>query len=117
MHLTDLNGKVAVVTGAAASRALAAEGVRVVMASRSVDRLKALAQEIGESALVVPTEGGEAAMARLFSEVRGGRPARRPAQGTGPRGHLGVADQARRGLHQLGVQHSQRGDDGPPRQT
>lgn len=77
MQLTNLNGKVAVVTGAssgigaAASRALAAEGVRVVLAARSVDRLKALAQEIGESALVVPTDvGDEAAVARLFFEVK-----------------------------------------------
>jgi NADP-dependent 3-hydroxy acid dehydrogenase YdfG len=77
MQLTNLNGKVAVVTGAssgigqAASRALAAEGVQVVLAARSADRLKALAREIGESALVVPTDvGDEAAVARLFAEVK-----------------------------------------------
>jgi NADP-dependent 3-hydroxy acid dehydrogenase YdfG len=77
MQLTNLTGKVAVVTGAssgigaAAARALAAEGVQVVLAARSVDRLKILAQEIGESALVVPTDvGDEAAVARLFSEVK-----------------------------------------------
>jgi NADP-dependent 3-hydroxy acid dehydrogenase YdfG len=77
MQLTNLNGKVAVVTGAssgigaAAARALAAEGVQVVLAARSVDRLKILAQEIGESALVVPTDvGDEAAVAHLFTEVK-----------------------------------------------
>ncbi|MEJ2672384.1 MAG: SDR family oxidoreductase [Deltaproteobacteria bacterium] len=77
MQWSNLSGKVAVVTGAssgigvAASRALAAEGVQVVMAARSAERLKALAQEIGGLALAVPTDvGDEAAVEHLFSEVQ-----------------------------------------------
>lgn len=77
MQLTNLSGKVAVVTGAssgigeAASRALMAEGVQVVLAARSVDRLKALAQELGGLALALPTDvGDEAAVERLFAEVQ-----------------------------------------------
>lgn len=77
MKLTNLKGKVAVVTGAssgigeAASKALAAEGVHVVLAARSADRLEALAREIGDLALACPTDvGDEAAVERLFAEVQ-----------------------------------------------
>ena len=54
-----LDGKVAIVTGASSglgermARVLAAAGARVVVAARRVDRLKALAEELGDAALPV----------------------------------------------------------------
>jgi ribitol 2-dehydrogenase len=58
----DLTGKVALVTGAssgigrAMALALAAEGVRVALTGRSESRLKAVASQIGEGALVLPAD-------------------------------------------------------------
>jgi ribitol 2-dehydrogenase len=58
----SLSGKVAIVTGAssgigaATARALAGQGCRVVLAARSVDKLNALADELGDQALAVPTD-------------------------------------------------------------
>ena len=63
--MTDLNNKVAIVTGAssgigkATAKTLAREGARVVLASRSEDKLNKLKAEIeqdGGEALVVPTD-------------------------------------------------------------
>jgi len=77
MQMQDLRGKVAVVTGAssgigmAAARLLAAEGVRVVLAARRRERLQALARELGDAALVLPTDIRDPqAIARLFDAVR-----------------------------------------------
>ncbi len=53
--IVDLTGRTAVVTGASAglgvhlARGLAAHGANVVLAARRLDRLEALAQEIGET--------------------------------------------------------------------
>lgn len=58
----DLNGKVALVTGAssgigrAMALALAAQGVRVALTGRSESRLKAVASQIGEEALALPAD-------------------------------------------------------------
>ncbi len=58
----DLTGKVALVTGAssgigrAMALALAAQGVRVALTGRSGERLKAVAAQIGEGALVLPAD-------------------------------------------------------------
>ncbi len=77
MHMQDLTGKVAVVTGAssgigvAAARLLVAEGVRVVLAARRRDRLEALARELGDAALVVPTDVRDPkAIEQLFATVQ-----------------------------------------------
>lgn len=77
MKMQDLRGKVAVVTGAssgigaASARLLATEGVRVVLAARRQDRLEALANEIGEAALIIPTDvSKEGDVANLFEKVK-----------------------------------------------
>ena len=61
-ELFGLEGKVAVVTGAsgvlggAIARGLAAAGARVGLLARRRDRLEALAQSLGESALALDGE-------------------------------------------------------------
>jgi NADP-dependent 3-hydroxy acid dehydrogenase YdfG len=77
MKMVDLSGKVAVITGAssgfgeAAARLLAAEGVHVVLAARREDRVKALAEDIGDLATAVQADVCDAAqVARLFDVVR-----------------------------------------------
>lgn len=57
-----LAGKVVIITGAstgigaATARALAALGSKLVLASRSADKLHALASQLGDQALAVPTD-------------------------------------------------------------
>lgn len=57
-----LSGKVIIITGAssgigaATARALGRLGCKLTLAARSVDKLAALAQELGQVALVVPTD-------------------------------------------------------------
>ncbi|EAQ03886.1 20-beta-hydroxysteroid dehydrogenase, putative [Pseudooceanicola batsensis HTCC2597] len=60
--MTDLTGKVAMITGAsrgigeAAAREFAAAGAKVVLVARSEDRIAELAGEIGNSAVAVPCD-------------------------------------------------------------
>ena len=77
MQMQDLNGKVAVVTGAssgigpATAKLLASEGVHVVLAARRENKIQALAEEIGDRALAVPTDVGDPAqVAALFAAVK-----------------------------------------------
>lgn len=77
MKMQNLNGRVAVVTGAssgigvAAARLLVEEGVSVVLAARRKDRLDALAAQLGDKAVVVEADVGDAEqVARLFDQVR-----------------------------------------------
>ena len=77
MKMQDLTGKVAVVTGAssgigpATAKLLASEGVHVVLAARREDKIHALAEEIGDHALAVPTDVGDPAqVAKLFATVK-----------------------------------------------
>lgn len=68
--MRELNGRTAIVTGASAgigaaiTRELAAQGMHVVLAARSADRLEQLAAELrdaGRTALAVPTDVADAA--------------------------------------------------------
>ncbi|WBY16739.1 SDR family NAD(P)-dependent oxidoreductase [Erythrobacteraceae bacterium WH01K] len=67
MNGPDLTGRVALVTGASSgfgerfARVLAAQGAKVVLAARRVDRLEALADELGrENALPVEMDASDA---------------------------------------------------------
>ncbi|WP_226820270.1 SDR family oxidoreductase [Acidithiobacillus ferrooxidans] len=74
--MQDLCGKVAVITGAssgigeASARLLVAEGMQVVLAARRQDRLQKLARELGDAALVVPTDlSNPEEVTHLFEEA------------------------------------------------
>jgi len=76
MDIRDIAGTTALVTGAssgigkAAARALAAEGVNVVLAARSADKIEALAKELGDKAIAVPTDVGDPEqVAALFGKL------------------------------------------------
>lgn len=73
MQMQNLNGKVAVVTGAssgigeAAARLPVAEGVTVVLTARRKHRIDNLAAELGDLAIAVEMDvADEAQVARLF---------------------------------------------------
>ena len=65
--MADLEGKVAIVVGAssgmgeATARTYVEAGARVVLAARSGDKLAALAEELGEHALALPTDARDPA--------------------------------------------------------
>lgn len=76
MDRVSLQGKVALVTGAssgigaAAARALAEEGVQVVLAARNREKLDEIAASIGHHCLAVPADvGNPADVAGLFQVV------------------------------------------------
>ncbi len=77
LRMRDIRGQVALITGAssgigaAAARALHAEGMQVVLAARSRERIEALAAELGDGALALPTDVGDASQVQaLFEQVR-----------------------------------------------
>ncbi len=77
LRMRDIRGQVAVITGAssgigaAAARALHAEGMQVVLAARNRERIQALARELGDGALALPTDVGDAAqVGALFDQVK-----------------------------------------------
>lgn len=77
MQLRDLKDSVALVTGAssgigqATARLLVEEGVNVILAARSRDKLEQLARELGERAMVVPTDvGDEQSVEALFARIK-----------------------------------------------
>jgi len=77
MLLQNLHGKVAVITGAssgigeAAARLLVDEGVNVVLAARRIERITALAKELGPLATAVQMDVTDARqVADLFAGVR-----------------------------------------------
>lgn len=76
MELESLEGKVAVITGAssgigeAAARELVAEGARVVLVARSAEKIRSLAEELGEAAVAIPTDvGDEEQVKSLFERL------------------------------------------------
>jgi NADP-dependent 3-hydroxy acid dehydrogenase YdfG len=77
MKMEDLTGRVAVVTGAssgigeAAARLLVAEGVHVILSARRQDRIKALAEELGDNATAVIADVADIdQVSALFAEAR-----------------------------------------------
>lgn len=77
MKMQDLTGKVAIVTGAssgigeAAARLLHQEGMRVVLTARREDRLKTIADKLGDRATVIAADIGDPHhVTRIFSEVQ-----------------------------------------------
>ncbi len=76
MKMQDLAGKVAVITGAssgigeATARLLVSEGVRVVLVARRRERIAALVEDLGDSAVALTADVGDAAaVASVFAEV------------------------------------------------
>jgi len=71
----DLHGTTMIITGAssgigeATARVAARAGVRVALAARRIDRLAALADELGGDALVVPTDMRDVAQVRRLVDV------------------------------------------------
>lgn len=77
MKLRSIQGKVAVITGAssgigeACAKQLVEEGMQVVLAARSTEKIEKLARDLGPAALAVPTDvGNEQAVTELFDLVQ-----------------------------------------------
>lgn len=77
MEFRDLTDNVCVITGAssgigaATARALAAEGARVVLLARSAERIESLADELGDRAVAMPADVGDAdEVAHVFEQIR-----------------------------------------------
>lgn len=77
MQHRDLTDNVCVITGAssgigaATARALVAEGAKVILVARSADKINALADELGERAMAMAADVGDAeAVAGLFARIR-----------------------------------------------
>lgn len=77
MKMQDLNGKVAVVTGAssgigeAAARLLVAEGMHVVLCARRQDRIEALVAELGAQATAMVVDVADnSQVAKVFNNVK-----------------------------------------------
>lgn len=77
MQIRDLTDSVCVITGAssgigeATARALVAEGAQVILVARSADKIKALANELGDKAVAMPADVGDAAaVASLFERIK-----------------------------------------------
>lgn len=77
MQIRDLTDNVCVITGAssgigdATARALVAEGARVILVARSADKIEALAQELGDKAVAMPADVGDAnAVKQLFERIK-----------------------------------------------
>lgn len=76
MQYRDLKDNVCVVTGAssgigeATARALVAEGAKVVLVARSADKIDHLAKELGDAAVAMPADVGDAdAVSTLFERI------------------------------------------------
>lgn len=77
MQYRDLTDSVCVVTGAssgigeATARALVAEGARVVLVARSADKIRQLADTLGDQAVAVPTDvGNPHEVGELFDRIK-----------------------------------------------
>lgn len=76
MTMRDISGSVALVTGAssgigeAAVRALVAEGVKVVLAARSEEKIRSLAEELPGAVAVACDVGSESDVEHLFERLR-----------------------------------------------
>lgn len=76
MQYRDLSDNICVITGAssgigqASARALTAEGANVILVARSADKIVKLAGELGDKAVAMPADVGDAAaVARLFERI------------------------------------------------
>lgn len=77
VSMTELNGKVALITGAssgigaAAAHALVKEGVKVVLVARRAERVEALAKSLGENAIPIIADVADVAAAeKVFGLIR-----------------------------------------------
>ncbi|MDA3923029.1 MAG: SDR family oxidoreductase [Salinisphaera sp.] len=77
MQIRELTDSICVLTGAssgigeATARALVAEGATVILVARSADKIDALATELGDKAVAMPADVGDAAaIKQLFTRIK-----------------------------------------------